>query len=252
MSLNKFEQMNSEILDPLTKKQEIKNTRRISQETCCSDLDRNLKEFKMSIESDSPKNSLSQSNSNSSADILATDKESISDKESSSFDYKYYTKKNENSPENGQEIFGENILGKEYYENIRNTRRKNKNFVLKSEIISGYIYENSNGYNNKTNNSIYEYLKDNIDFYINEYNSLSEINNLNNEIDFQSDFYTVNSNYFSNHGGDNGFRLNKTANISQNDYYNNSYSVNQLPIEKNINALNIIIKIGRASCRERV
>ena len=133
-------------------------------------------------------------------------------------------------------------MGKEYYENIRDTRRKNKNFVLKSEIIRGYIYENSNGYNNKTNNSIYENLKDNIDFYINEYNSLSEINNINNKRDFKSEFSTVNSNNFFNQRGDNGFQLNKTVNTSQNYYYNNTYSVSRLPTEKNINGLNIIIK----------
>ena len=235
MSLNKLEQINFETITTLSKDEKIKNTRRISQETCYSDMEKNLKECKMSTGSFSRQNSLTQSNSNSTDDILGTDKDTVSDKEISSFDYKYDTKTNENMSENGKDIFGENNFGKECHENYK---KNNKNFVSKSEIINGFTFIKDREYNNQSKNSIYQYFKDSIDYYINEYNSSQKKNNLSNELNIQKSFYTVNPNYFISQRSNENIQSFQTLN---NNNYNNSYS-NQMSIEKNIKELNLILK----------
>ena len=230
MSLNKLEQTNLETFIPFSKDEKIKTTRRISQETCYSDLEKNLKECKMSTGSLSRQNSLTQSISNSTDDIFGTDKDTVSDKEISNFDYKYDTKINENMSENGKDIFGENTFVKECHENFK---KNNKNFVPKSEIINGF-----KEYNNQNKNSIYRYFKDSIDYYINERNLSQKKNNLSNELNVQKNFYTVNPNYFINQRSNENILLFQTLN---NNNYNNSYS-NQMSIEKNIKELNLILK----------
>ena len=242
MTSNQLEQIHFEFFTVPTKNSETNTIRKTSQETCCSDLDKNLKKSKMSTGTGSRRNSLTESNSNSSFDIIGTDKDSSSDKEMSSFDSKFLTKKNENLLKNENYIFGENILRKKYSKNIRGIGGKNKNFVLKSEIINGFIYADNSDCNNINNNSIYGYLKNNIDYYYNEYYSFSKINNLNNVKNVQNDFFNINSNDSINLIDYNTLLLLKKLNPNQNKQSNTNFSAQQLFIEKNIKELNIFNK----------